>query len=465
MNNPDTIVASFFFFLAIVFAINALIIFKLKNAFYLLLSALCIVIVFFPILFLESQKAITLIQFIGFHVYLVLFPLYLIKNFNSYLLNYYKFFLIIPLFSLTITIFISSNLIISFISLLMVYTGLLALITLMKSSELKKILQGILISSVIILAISIILNFNRIILYLPSATFILCFFVDFLNYRKKVKVYISQLNKSYELNMKTIHQITRLQQSNDQFRRIIEEKDQELLQISRHVSLAEVTTGIGHEIAQPLTGIKGIAQNMIDDINYEEFDKLQAIAELTKISVLVDKTSSIIDHIRNFSKKSGFNKKEININNAIYNAIDLIKLQIDKKNIDISLSLNDNLHTIYGDVLSIEQVVVNMILNARDSLLEKKAFDKEYQPQISISTYEEDINVVLEIEDNGTGIPKEIISKIWSPFFTSKKRKSGTGMGLSISYKIIKEHDGTAFLDTGADFTRFTFRFPFHEKG
>jgi len=250
--------------------------------------------------------------------------------------------------------------------------------------------------------------------------------------------------------------MTRLKQSNEQCKRIIAEKDTELFQMSRHASLAEVTTGIAHELAQPLTGIKGIAQNMIDDINYDEFEKLQAVSELHKISSLVDKSSTIIDHIRNFSKKSGFSMRLLDINSSILEAIDLINHQLKTNDIELICELTENIPDMYGDNISIEQLIVNLILNSKDAVIEKKYIEPEIDGRIKVSTNVKDKKVRLIVEDNGVGIPKDIIPKIWSPFFTSKKRKHGTGIGLSISSKIIKEHNGEVYLNTDSNGTCFT---------
>ncbi|MCP4132106.1 MAG: hypothetical protein GY754_14115 [bacterium] len=280
------------------------------------------------------------------------------------------------------------------------------------------------------------------------------------DYKKKINTFIRQLNNSNKLNKKINHQLTRLQQRNEQYKRIIAEKDIEIFQVSRHASLAEVTTGIAHELAQPLTGIKGLAQNLVDDINYEEFEELQAVSDLLKICSLVDKSTSIIDHIRNFSQKSGFSMKDINLNGSIINAIDLIKQQLKKNNINLISVLDENAPKIYGDNLSLEQLIVNLTLNSQDAILEKRNEDPKYNGNIKITTTAKNNSVKMIIEDNGVGIPQNIISNIWSPFFTTKTRNQGTGIGLSICNKIIKEHNAHIDVKTGSSGTAFIITFP-----
>jgi signal transduction histidine kinase len=280
------------------------------------------------------------------------------------------------------------------------------------------------------------------------------------NLRNRMSGILKQFNIINELNNKLNHRITRLKQSNDSCRKIISEKDLELSQMARHASLAELTTGIAHELAQPLTGIKGIAQNMIDDINSEEFENLQAVSELLRICALVDKSSSIIDHIRNFSKKSAFSLKQIDLNKVILEAIDLIHLQLKNKNIDLVFVLDDTIPKIFGDKISLEQLIVNIILNSKDAILEKEFDALDENGTIRITTSAADGMIMMIIQDNGSGISDEIKHKIWSPFFTTKKRDHGTGIGLSICSRILKDHKAVVDIQSDKMGTQFTIRFP-----
>lgn len=280
------------------------------------------------------------------------------------------------------------------------------------------------------------------------------------NLKNRMAGILTQFNVVNELNNRLNHRIIRLKQSNESYRKIIAEKDLELSQMARHASLAELTTGIAHELAQPLTGIKGIAQNMIDDINSEEFENLQAVSELLRICSLVDKSSSIIDHIRNFSKKSPFSIKQIDLNKVILEAIDLIHLQLKKKDIDLVFMLDDTIPKIPGDKISLEQLIVNIIMNSKDAILEKEFESADENGTIRITTSFADGMVMLIIQDNGSGISDDVKHKIWSPFFTTKKRSHGTGIGLSICSKILKEHNAEVDIQSDSSGTIFTIRFP-----
>jgi len=279
-------------------------------------------------------------------------------------------------------------------------------------------------------------------------------------YSRRVHFINLRLNSINALNKRLNQIITRIRQSNDTLKKIISQKDIELLQIARHASLAEVTTGIAHELTQPLTGIKCISQNMIDDINYNDFDHMQALSDLVKISSLVDRSSSIIDHIRTFSRKRGFSFQDADLNACILNAIELINNQMKNSGIDLIFVLDDSVPRIYGDNLSLEQLFINLILNSRDAISSKAESAINFSGVIKITTTFNDGIVKLIIEDNGKGIPEDIIPKIWTPFFTTKQKGKGTGIGLSLSHRIIKDHNADVSIKSSGDGTIFTIVFP-----
>lgn len=302
------------------------------------------------------------------------------------------------------------------------------------------------------------LKFEYSIILISFMTFI-TFYILGIEYQHRLYKFITQYRRSNEMIKKLSHQIIRLNQINSQFQNIISQKDAELYQMARHASLAEITSGIAHELAQPLTGIKGIAQNMVDDLNYDDFEKNDGISELSKISSLVDRSTSIINHIRNFSKKNEFSTKNIELNKTIVEAVDLISHQLKENGIELICTLDPASPRIFGDSLSIEQLAVNIILNAKDAIVQKQSFIESFNGRISVTTEEQGDDVELIISDNGIGIPKDILHKIWSPFFTSKKRNRGTGIGLSICSRIIKEHNATVKVDSSGSGTTFAIKF------
>ena len=128
--------------------------------------------------------------------------------------------------------------------------------------------------------------------------------------------------------------------------------------------------------------------------------------------------------------------------------------------IDLLFVLDDSIPRIYGDNLSLEQLFINLILNSKDAIIQKMESVKDFAGAIKITTTFHDTFVKLVIEDNGPGIPEDTIPKIWTPFFTTKQKGKGTGIGLSLSHRIIKEHNADVSINTSGNGTIFTVIFP-----
>ncbi|MCX8124700.1 MAG: HAMP domain-containing histidine kinase [Spirochaetes bacterium] len=323
-----------------------------------------------------------------------------------------------------------------------------------------KIFQGVLIlESVILTLVAYLQNVYFMIITLTGFIIILMTIMiyDILKRSQTALVKIRTLARM-NANLTKLNRL--LKQKNDQYIAMLNKKDNDIQLLSKYSTMAEITAGIAHEIAQPLTGIKSIAQNMMDDINLDDFNYLEALSELQKICTMVDKATYIIDHIRSFNTNNHIYKL-IDINSIIMNAVTLTHNQLKKHNIDILLLLNDSIPKIYGNSISIEQILLNLITNARDAIIEKaKKGDLEYTGKIIIKTDYSDDYVILTIEDNGIGIQPEIQKHIWSPFFTTKKYSQSLGIGLSITKKIINEHNGEIFINsTPNEGSTFTIKF------
>ncbi len=296
-------------------------------------------------------------------------------------------------------------------------------------------------------------------LLIVMAQYVFTYLAIVLEFSKSFHTLDNRISNIIDQNTILDQRIARLHENNEQLRRIIAQKDTELQQLSRHASLAEITTGIAHELAQPLTGIKGVSQNMIDDIQYEEFDENQAKEDLDRIVRLVDRSSSIIDHIRTFSRKRGYSFRPVDITVCMLNALELLREQMKKNDIEIDFSPDYSLPKVMGDNIALEQVFINIITNAKDAILQRK-INEDIQGKIIITANKIDQHVRLIIEDNGGGIPTQLLPKIWTPFFTTKNKGKGTGIGLSLSRKILSQHKATVSIETEKDSTSFTMLFP-----
>jgi histidine kinase len=162
-----------------------------------------------------------------------------------------------------------------------------------------------------------------------------------------------------------------------------------------------------------------------------------------RITEQVNRASEIIDRLREFGRKSDFAKEKVNINKSVRVAYGIINQQIRLQNIDVILDLEKNLPPIMARNTRIEQVIFNLITNAMDAVTQtQKAQLEGATPTITIRSFLENDRVALTVSDNGIGIPKAVLDKVFEPFFTTKEVGSGMGLGLSISYGIVKDYNG-----------------------
>jgi PAS domain S-box-containing protein len=224
------------------------------------------------------------------------------------------------------------------------------------------------------------------------------------------------------------------------------EKHARLIQAGKMATLGEMATGIAHELNQPLNVVrlgcdylnkklKACHQVSIDDLS-------QVTAEL---SGSVARASKIINHLRQFGRKADDTMTPIDINVPIRNVFNLLGSQLDAHGIGWHLELADHLPQIVGDSIRLEQVFINLILNAKDAILkQERDFPAQRKEKtVTIRSFTEDDRLVVTVKDTGPGVPESTRNKVFEPFFTTKKTGEGTGLGLSISYGIIKEHNGT----------------------
>jgi PAS domain S-box-containing protein len=213
----------------------------------------------------------------------------------------------------------------------------------------------------------------------------------------------------------------------------------------RMVSLGEMAAGIAHEINQPLNIISIVLDNVLFETFKAECKNKEYLKEKSdRIFENIDRINYIIDHVRSFSRnQDDYILTGFNVNDSIRNALSMISEQLKFRGIDLQINLGKNLPVIIGNTYKFEQVILNMLSNAKDTLLEKKTSQADnFKMIIEITSYSENHSVIVEIADNGMGIRNDDIEDIMLPFFSNKDAGKGTGLGLSISYQIIKEMNG-----------------------
>ncbi len=240
--------------------------------------------------------------------------------------------------------------------------------------------------------------------------------------------------------------------------------EQQLIQASKMATLGEMATGVAHELNQPLSVIKTAGSFIKRKVNKGEAIKeniLKTMAE--EIDGHVDRASKIISHMREFGRKSEVKKEPVQVNAALHRAYDIFSQQLKLREIEVVWDLGNDLPPILADANRLEQVFINLLINARDAIEEhcKQNGQRGKNEKIFLKTSSQNGMVVVEVKDTGGGIPRSVLDKIFEPFFTTKEVGKGTGLGLSISYGIVQDYNGTIKAETEEGVgSSFIIRFP-----
>jgi PAS domain S-box-containing protein len=221
--------------------------------------------------------------------------------------------------------------------------------------------------------------------------------------------------------------------------------ESQIIQSERLTALGEMSAGMAHEINQPLNTLSILFDNILleareNHLVTEEY----LVSKSEKIFNNILRIKNLIDHVRDFSRsRESFILTPFNINDSISNALSMVSEQFKIKGIQPVTDLDPELPAIKGNTYRFEQVVLNLILNSKDALLEKKdALQELFEMNLKVTSSRKGENIFVIIEDNGMGIREDQMNKIFQPFYTTKEIGKGTGLGLSISYGIIREMNG-----------------------
>jgi two-component system NtrC family sensor kinase len=230
---------------------------------------------------------------------------------------------------------------------------------------------------------------------------------------------------------------------------------EEQLQISEKMaSIGLLAAGVAHEVNTPLTGISSFTQMLLEGA--DPTDPKTVLLE--KIERQTFRAAKIVNGLLNLSRPGtqGGERVHVDVNAVVGDVFALLEHQFEVTKIKVRRELADEPVTVVGIEHQLQQVFLNLFLNARDSM-----------PRggwLSVTTRSEGDRAVVEIADTGSGIPAEHLARIYDPFFTTKTIGRGTGLGLSITYGIVHEHDGTIHCDSAVgQGTRFTIALPLAE--
>ena len=242
------------------------------------------------------------------------------------------------------------------------------------------------------------------------------------------------------------------------------QQHQYMVQKSKIESLGELAAGIAHEINQPLGVMSLSLENLHVKITSNRATPKYVNEKFDSIETNIHRIRQIVDHIRTFSHEAtSVSLEKVVVNKGISNALLLIGAQYQHHNIDIKLDLQENMGFTVGSKQKFEQVMLNLLSNAKYAV-EECALDyteSEYQKAINITTNATEKRIFVSVEDNGIGIKPGNLTKVLDPFYTSKPEGIGTGLGLSIVYGIIKEMRGEIIIDSEWDkYTKVEISFP-----
>jgi len=231
----------------------------------------------------------------------------------------------------------------------------------------------------------------------------------------------------------------------------LKKAEERLLMTERLSSLGELTAGVAHELRNPLAGIKLNTQILSRRKDFPEMEK--RLLESTREGI--DKIQKIVEDMLHFAKPKPAHFKEETVNEVVEKSLLILQPKLKKANIHLIFEKGEALPTVRIDQHQIQQVLINLILNAIQAM--------EKGGTLTVRTFAQPEGVGIALKDSGIGIPKSNLKKIFDPFFTTKSE--GTGLGLSISLKILEKHGATLdVVSKEGKGSTFTLHFPRENK-
>ncbi|WP_432218472.1 ATP-binding protein [Pseudomonas kribbensis] len=240
----------------------------------------------------------------------------------------------------------------------------------------------------------------------------------------------------------------------------VRRSQQQLTQSAKMATLGEMATGLAHEINQPLNVMRMAIVNVQKRLSNGDVQIDYLTDKLNRIDAQVQRAAKVVDHMRVFGRRSEIEQQLFNPASAIEGTLSLLAEGMRGKGVDLRISETPFEVQVRGYVDQLEQVLINLMVNARDALLSKRESESGFKPWISIYAERDEEKVRLWVEDNGGGIDPRLLERIFEPFFTTKPVGVGTGLGLSVSYGIIENMGGHLSVRNSADGARFCIELP-----
>lgn len=240
-------------------------------------------------------------------------------------------------------------------------------------------------------------------------------------------------NRSQDLAERNL-ELRKSKEETEAVNRALQETHAQLVQAGKMAAFGELGASIAHELRQPLTAIRALAQIM-----GFKLDKEDTVLKRHTDTIIesVDHMTSIMQNLRDFARKSSFNSEAIQIPGVLDRTAKLMDAQFRTRKIKLTMDLETTAPAVMGDANQLQQVFTNLLGNARDALGEEGGHIHVATRLLGGDSY-----LMVSVRDNGAGIPSEHLSQIFKSFFTTKPEGEGTGLGLSITQGIVKDHGG-----------------------
>jgi signal transduction histidine kinase len=242
-------------------------------------------------------------------------------------------------------------------------------------------------------------------------------------------------NSFNEMSRKMANDIEQLKTLNEQ-----------LARAERLAAMGTLAAGVAHEVNNPLASISSLVQMMKKDADLDTSEKLSLI------SVQIERITQVTKDLTNFARVRPAARKNIDINAVVESSIRLASFDSEFQRLDLIRDLADHLPEINADADQLQQVILNLLLNARDAMPNGGV--------LRVATGSSESEVYISVEDTGTGIDDTVRKQLFDPFFTTKPAGKGTGLGLAVCYGIVTAHNGRIDVDSNSEGSKFSIFFP-----
>ena len=240
----------------------------------------------------------------------------------------------------------------------------------------------------------------------------------------------------------------------------VRRSQQQLTQSAKMATLGEMATGLAHEINQPLNVMRMAITNVLKRLSNGDMQLDYLTEKLQRIDTQVHRAARVVDHMRVFGRRSEIEQQPFDPAQAVEGTLSLLSEGLRGKGVEVRHTPADAAIQVNGYADQLEQVLINLVVNARDALLSQRDKQPDFHPWIAVHTENDTRHVRIWVEDNGGGIDPRLLERIFEPFFTTKPIGVGTGLGLSVSYGIIENMGGRLSVTNANEGARFCVELP-----